>query len=135
LGDSRPLLFLTTSRILNHMVKYSRLAKLNKTVPVPSETNFPDRNFDLIFRALSSHARRDMLRVLGNNRPTTVGKISRSYNMSLPAVSKHIKVLSKAKLIRVLYGGRHTYIRLNQTNLRAASELIQKILINSRTFL
>lgn len=54
---------------------------------------------DEIFQALSDPTRRAMLRELANGE-RTVGELAEAHPMTLPAASKHIKVLEKAGLIR-----------------------------------
>lgn len=57
-----------------------------------------EAELDAIFAALAHPARRSMLARLGNGE-ATVGELARPLNMSLPAVTKHLKVLEGAKLI------------------------------------
>ena len=54
---------------------------------------------DEIFHALSDQTRRAMLRELALGE-RTVGELAQAHPMTLPAASKHIKVLEKAGLIR-----------------------------------
>ena len=50
------------------------------------------------FSALAHPVRRDMLRQLRAGK-TTVKELAKPYEMSAPAITKHLKVLEKAKLI------------------------------------
>lgn len=52
-----------------------------------------------IFQALSDQTRRAMLRELARGE-RTVSELAEAYPMTLPAASKHIRVLEKAGLIR-----------------------------------
>ncbi len=52
-----------------------------------------------IFAALSNSTRRAILARLANGE-ATVKQLAEPFDMSLPAVSKHIKVLEKAGLVR-----------------------------------
>jgi DNA-binding transcriptional ArsR family regulator len=56
------------------------------------------KSLDLIFGSLSDPTRRDILRRV-SRKSLTVSEIACAYDMSLAAVSKHLKVLEKAKLI------------------------------------
>ncbi|MGI9305538.1 MAG: ArsR/SmtB family transcription factor [Gammaproteobacteria bacterium] len=70
------------------------------------------QNLDLFFRALADPTRRAILdRLL--EREQTVGDISRPFGISLPAISRHLKALEKAKLIERRVRGREHYCRLN----------------------
>ena len=53
-----------------------------------------------ILKAASDPTRRDILTLLAQNGPTRVTEIAARHDMSLNAVSKHIKVLEGAGLVR-----------------------------------
>jgi DNA-binding transcriptional ArsR family regulator len=53
---------------------------------------------DLTFAALANSTRRAILARLANGE-ATVNELAAPFNMSLPAISKHIKVLERAGLI------------------------------------
>ncbi len=55
-------------------------------------------NLDAVFSALSSATRRAILARLTEG-PATVNALAEPFDMSLPAVSKHIRVLERAELI------------------------------------
>lgn len=57
-----------------------------------------EAELDAIFAALAHPARRAMLTRLGKGE-ATVGELAEPLAMSLPAVTKHLKVLERAKLI------------------------------------
>jgi len=64
---------------------------------------------DSLFIALSDSTRRDILeRTLGT--ALTVNQIAIDYDMSLAAVSKHLKVLDDAGLITKRKNGRYVFI-------------------------
>ncbi|MGH8529783.1 MAG: ArsR/SmtB family transcription factor [Nevskiales bacterium] len=73
------------------------------------------------FAALAHPTRRDVLARLALGE-ATVGDIADAYDMSLNAVSKHLKVLEKAKLVRRRIEWRVHYISLNPEPLRTAAE-------------
>ena len=52
-----------------------------------------------IFGALSDPTRRDILKRLAKG-PATVTELAKPYDMSLPAVSRHLKVLLQAGFVR-----------------------------------
>jgi DNA-binding transcriptional ArsR family regulator len=57
-----------------------------------------DDRLDLTFAALANSTRRAILARLANGE-ATVNELAAPFNMSLPAISKHIKVLERAGLI------------------------------------
>lgn len=63
------------------------------TRPIPA----PDR-LSMTFHALSDPTRRAILSRLADG-PASVNELAAPFSMSLPAVSKHLKVLERAQLI------------------------------------
>jgi len=64
-----------------------------------------DDQLDLLFRALGHRTRRALLAHLAR-RPAKVTELARPFAMSLPAVSRHIRVLERARLVRRTVDGR-----------------------------
>lgn len=52
----------------------------------------------------------------------TVMKLAEPFKMSLPAVSKHLKVLEKAGLVSVRKEGRYRYYFLNPASIDCANQ-------------
>lgn len=77
-------------------------------------------SLDSTFAALAHPTRRDILSRLAGGE-STVGEIADAYDMSLNAVSKHVMVLEKARLIRRRIEWRIHYISLSPEPLRGAS--------------
>jgi DNA-binding transcriptional ArsR family regulator len=75
---------------------------------------------NVVFQALAHEARRDMLRRLAR-RTLTVGELAAPLDMSLPAASRHIKVLERARLVRRTVRGRQHVCRLNSAPLASAA--------------
>lgn len=67
--------------------------------------NYPSRSLDSTFAALADPTRRAILARLARGE-TSVTKLARPFDMSLPAVSKHLRVLEHAGLIRRQQEGR-----------------------------
>src|ERR1043166_1027340 len=61
---------------------------------------------DLIFRALGDQTRRAMLARLAKKESATVTELAEPFGMSLPAASRHIKVLERARLLSRSVDGR-----------------------------
>ncbi|MCA8902934.1 MAG: winged helix-turn-helix transcriptional regulator [Hyphomonas sp.] len=76
-----------------------------------------------IFRAIADPTRRSILTILaaGDQR---VCDLAERFEMSRPAVSKHLAVLEAADLIRVERQGREAVNRLNPAGLAPAAEWI-----------
>lgn len=55
-------------------------------------------SLDNVFSALSDPTRRDMLQRLSAGE-FTVGQLAKNYDLTFAAVSKHLKVLEKARMI------------------------------------
>jgi DNA-binding transcriptional ArsR family regulator len=68
-------------------------------------------SLDAVFHALSSEPRRDMLGALASGE-RTVGDLALPFDISLAAVSKHLKVLEGAGLVERRVEGRTTICRL-----------------------
>ena len=70
------------------------------------------RNLDLVFGAVADATRRSMLDRLRGG-ALTVTELARPYAMSLNAVSKHVKTLERAGLIRRTISGREHSCQLD----------------------
>jgi DNA-binding transcriptional ArsR family regulator len=64
-----------------------------------------------VFRALSDPTRRGIFEELSRQGEQTVHALTRFAGVSQPAVSKHLTVLKKAKLVRHRRAGRETHYR------------------------
>ncbi len=84
--------------------------------------DFEDQ-LDAVFHALADRTRRNMLERLAEH-DLGIAELSMSYNMSLVAVSKHVKVLEKAGLIAATKEGRITRCAMQFGPLEPASQQI-----------
>ncbi len=73
------------------------------------------------FSAISDSTRRSILAQLSQGEKT-VNSVAQSFDMSLPAVSKHIRVLEKAGLVNRRREGVTHHLSLNAEPLKNASE-------------
>lgn len=92
--------------IFNHMVKYE--VQLNN-----------------LFQSLSDPIRRDIVERVSRHE-LTVGELVEAYDVSFPAISKHLKVLDKANLIHKRKDGRNNYISLNSQALQEADIYLER---------
>lgn len=87
------------------------------------KTNPSDEQLDRIFFALSDRTRRGMLAQLSKGE-TSVSTLAEPYNMSLPAVLKHLGILRDAGLITEEKEGRIKRCKLDPKELKKANEWI-----------
>jgi len=89
--------------IFNHMVKYV------------------DAELDAVFHALADSTRRNMLHHMSKG-GSTVTELAKPFDMSLAAISKHLKVLERANLISRKKEGRIHHCYLNAEAMLSANE-------------
>ncbi len=66
---------------------------------------------DAVAQALADPIRRDILRML-SHRHHTAGELDGAFSVSRPAVSRHLRVLREAGLVRDIARGRHREYQL-----------------------
>jgi DNA-binding transcriptional ArsR family regulator len=81
----------------------------------------PDDRLDLVFHALADRTRRSLLARLTQG-PAMVTELAKPFAMSLPAASKHLRVLERANLISRTIDGRVHRCNLAPGPLREAHE-------------
>ena len=79
-----------------------------------------DDRLDEIFGALSDRTRRRLMARLAKS-PATITELAEPFEMSLPAVSKHIRVLEQAGLVARTIEGRVHTCALDADHLRDAT--------------
>lgn len=80
---------------------------------------------DLTFAALADPTRRNILESLVSGQ-ATVGELAKPYDMSMAAVSKHLKVLEKAGLISRSKEAQWRRCRLEAAPLKTAQKWVEK---------
>ncbi|MEM9367995.1 MAG: metalloregulator ArsR/SmtB family transcription factor [Planctomycetota bacterium] len=80
-----------------------------------------DQQLDLTFGALADSTRRGMLVQLSAGE-ANVSTLAAPYDMSQPAVSKHLRVLERAGLIERRRSGREQIIRVKPEAARTATD-------------
>jgi DNA-binding transcriptional ArsR family regulator len=87
--------------------------------PSPPRAPTPgERSLDRLFGALADPTRRSLLARLALG-PAKVTDLARPYAMSLPAVSKHLRILEQAGLVGRSVDGRVHRLSLNGRRLEA----------------
>ncbi|MDH3293042.1 MAG: metalloregulator ArsR/SmtB family transcription factor [Acidimicrobiia bacterium] len=84
------------------------------------EPTIPDDELDGIFAALANSTRRAMLARLAQGE-ATVNELAEPFDISLPAISKHIKVLEEVGLIRQGRQAQYRPCRLQPDSLAAVA--------------
>lgn len=86
---------------------------------------------DMVFQALSDGTRRDILQRLRTSKELlTVNEIAGIYDISLPAISRHLKVLEEAGLVLRQRHGREHHISLNLPSLKYSSTWLSRMSSN-----
>ena len=98
----------TLASILNHMVKYQ------------------DQTLDRTFAALSDPTRRALLARLVEEESLSVSELAQPFAMSLPAIMKHLDVLSDAGLIAREKTGRTVACRLTAQPMEQAMSWLNR---------
>jgi DNA-binding transcriptional ArsR family regulator len=80
---------------------------------------------DAIFHSLSDPTRRDILRRLAPGMQT-VGELAGHYELTFAAVSKHLQVLERAKLVRKRRRGREQRVELSPAGLGHADKYLEQ---------
>ena len=84
---------------------------------VPERTS---EDLDLLFGALADTTRRGIVERLAAGE-ATVTELAAPFSISLPAISRHLKVLERASLITRSQDGRWRHARLSPTSLASAA--------------
>lgn len=80
-------------------------------------------HLDQVFHALAHPARRAILRQIARTE-RSITELAEPFDMSLEAVSKHVQVLERARLLRRTRSGRLHRCRLRPAPLREAAEVL-----------
>jgi DNA-binding transcriptional ArsR family regulator len=77
-----------------------------------------------VFAALAHPTRRRILERLARHGESRVTELATPFRISLPAISRHLRVLEDARLVRRLRQGREHVIRANPAGMRDAQKWI-----------
>ncbi len=104
-------------------LNFKRLTKIeslyNLLVMKQSGYGKSTADLDVIFAALADTTRREILKRLSDGE-ASVNELAAPFNMSQPAISKHLKVLEKAGLIERDIDKQRRPARLNADNMAIA---------------
>jgi DNA-binding transcriptional ArsR family regulator len=94
--------------IINQMVKYN------------------DGNLNDVFSVLSDPTRRSIIEQLSKGE-RSVQELAEPFDMSLPAISKHLKVLENAGLVTQRKDGRYRYYSIKPDSMDCACEWMETL--------
>ncbi len=84
-----------------------------------------DQQLDLVFGALADATRRQILARLAKGE-ATVGELAAPFEISRPAISKHLRVLERAGLVHRTRDGRLRRCELEAEPMREASAWVER---------
>jgi DNA-binding transcriptional ArsR family regulator len=87
---------------------------------------YSDDRLDQIFAALSDRTRRGILAQLNGKDSLSVSDLAAPFDMSLPAVMKHLDVLSDAGLVKRSKQGRTVACVLDARAMKAANDWLER---------
>src|SRR5882757_8876611 len=87
---------------------------------------YQDRALDRTFAALADPTRRALLAQLGKQQSLSVSELAKPFPVSLPAIMKHLDVLSDAGLIARSKTGRTVACRLTATPMEQAMDWLNR---------
>jgi len=78
-----------------------------------------------VFQAIADPTRRQIIGLLAN-RQLNLNAIADNFDISRPAISKHIKILTQCGLIIIKQDGRDRYCKANFSKLTEVSEWVEQ---------
>jgi DNA-binding transcriptional ArsR family regulator len=88
--------------------------------------NYRPHDLDRVFATLSDPTRRAILARLAREESSSISDLAKPFSIKLPAVMKHLDVLSDAGLITRSKHGRTVEVRLSPAPLRVATEWLRR---------
>jgi DNA-binding transcriptional ArsR family regulator len=78
-----------------------------------------------VFQALADPTRRALLDRLRRQGSQAAGEIARAFPVSRPAISRHLRLLRRARLVEERRQGRHRFYRVNPQPLQAVDRWLE----------
>jgi len=91
----------------------------------PEHGSLSEQQLDHVFSALGDQTRRKLLARLSQG-PAMVTELAVPFRMSLPAVSRHIRVLERARLVKRAVDGRVHRCSINAQPMLEATRWLQR---------
>lgn len=77
-----------------------------------------------VFQAIADPTRREILKLLAAEH-MTLNTVAENFDVSRPAISKHIKILTESGLVKISPRGRERYCSVNHEKLREVSDWVK----------
>lgn len=87
--------------------------------------NYMQHRLDLVFGALAHPIRRGILTRLSSGE-ATVAELARPFQVSAPAITKHMRILEEAGLLSRKKQGREHHCRIEQRRLKEAQAWMER---------
>lgn len=87
---------------------------------------YKEERLDRIFSALSDPTRRSILARLETEPRLSISDLAEPFAMTMPAVLKHLEVLSEVGLIRRSKAGRTVWVEIEVGSMKAAMDWLQR---------
>ena len=78
-----------------------------------------------VFQAIADPTRREIIHLV-SNQSLNLNAVAGKFNISRPAISKHIKILTECGLIEIRQQGRERYCEAKLDRLNEVSEWVQQ---------
>ncbi|MEH6306743.1 metalloregulator ArsR/SmtB family transcription factor [Olivibacter sp. CPCC 100613] len=78
-----------------------------------------------VFQAIADPTRRAIIQLIAKQ-PLNLNSVADNFDMSRPAVSKHIRILSECGLITIKQRGRERFCNANLHSLKEVSDWVEK---------
>jgi DNA-binding transcriptional ArsR family regulator len=78
-----------------------------------------------VFQAIADPVRRDIIALLANE-ALTINTVAENFEISRPAISKHIRILNECGIVVISKKGRERYCEIQPKNLIPVSEWIEQ---------
>ena len=78
-----------------------------------------------VFQAIADPVRREIIDLLAYQ-PLTVNTVAKHFEVSRPAISKHLKILNECGVIELTKKGRQRYCSIQADNLKPVSDWIAR---------
>src|SRR5438046_1040104 len=82
-------------------------------------------NLDTVFNSLSDGTRRGILNRV-SKKQLSVGEIAKHYKLTFAAISKHLKVLEKAKLVIKQRRGKEQLVSMNPSVMKDTAQYLRR---------
>lgn len=79
-----------------------------------------------VFQAIADPTRRDIITLLASGKSMNLNSIADRFDISRPAISKHIKILEECNLIDIQQDGRERICELKPEELEPVSDWVEK---------